>query len=141
MNQITKNFTLDELTHSNTAKARGIANQPGSVEIANLRKLTINLLQPLRDRYGKPMRVNSGYRSTEVNRLVGGVPTSQHTKGQAADISCDNPRELLMLLISSGLNFDQAILYDDGRNNFLHLSFNEVGNRKQVLYSKGTKPL
>ncbi|WP_352422263.1 D-Ala-D-Ala carboxypeptidase family metallohydrolase [Proteiniphilum sp.] len=140
MSRITKNFTLDELTHSNTAKARKIPNQPGKVEKENLVKLAIGLLQPLRDLYGKPMVVNSGYRSPEVNKLVGGVPASQHTKGQAADISCQSPRELQKLLIKSGLPFDQAILYDDGRNNFLHLSFNEGKNRKQVLYSKGTRP-
>ncbi|MEA4918153.1 D-Ala-D-Ala carboxypeptidase family metallohydrolase [Proteiniphilum sp.] len=140
MTRITKNFTLEELSHSNTAKAKNIPNEPGTVEKANLVKLAICLLQPLRNLYGKTMVVNSGYRSPEVNRLVGGVPTSLHMQGKAADISCENPRELQKLLVRSGLPFDQAILYDDGRNNFLHLSFNEGKNRKQVLYSKGTRP-
>lgn len=137
--QISENFTLEELKHSNTAVARKMKNEPGATETANLYKLVENLLQPLRNLYGKPMIVNSGYRSPEVNKAVGGVATSQHMKGQAVDISCANPRALQKLLISSGLPFDQAILYDDRRNNFLHLSFAEGKNRKQVLYSKGTK--
>lgn len=140
MTQITKNFTFEELCHSNTAVAKGMKNIPGDTETTNLYKLAQKLLQPLRDLYKKPIVISSGYRSFEVNKRVGGVPNSQHTKGQAADLSVENPRELLLLLTESGLLFDQAILYDDGRNYFLHLSYAEGKNRNQVLYSKGTKP-
>ncbi|MDR2002656.1 MAG: hypothetical protein LBQ74_06465 [Prevotella sp.] len=83
--------------------------------------------------YNEPSIINSGFRSQETNKAVGGVPNSQHTKGQAADVQVKDPRKLLATLLKSSLDFDQAILYQDGRNNFLH-------NRKQVLYSKGTKP-
>jgi uncharacterized protein YcbK (DUF882 family) len=138
--QITKNFTLEEMTHSNTAVANGIKNIPNKEQIGNLETLAIKLLQPLRDIYGKPMAINSGFRNPQVNKLVGGVATSHHLVGKAADIRVDNPRRLQQELIKSGLDFDQAILYDDGRNYFLHLSYNEGRNRRQVLYSKGTKP-
>ena len=139
MTQLTKNFTLEELSHSNTAKAKGINNTPSEKEIDCLRLLAVRLLQPLRDAYNEPFIINSGYRSPETNKAVGGVPNSQHTKGQAADIQVKEPRKLLTKLLEIGLDFDQAILYQDGRNNFLHLSYNSGRNRKQVLYSKNTK--
>jgi len=138
--QITKNFTIEELCHSNTAVARGIKNIPDEVQTENLKTLAINLLQPLRDIWGKPMAVNSGFRSEETNKAVGGVSNSQHKEGKAADIRVDNPRKLQQTLVNSGLEWDQAILYDDGRNYFLHLSYNKGKNRKQKLFSKGTKP-
>jgi len=138
--KITNNFTFEELIHSNTAKAKEIDNFPNSEQTDNLRKLAVRLLQPLRDIFGLPMVVSSGFRSEATNKAVGGVKNSQHMKGQAADISVKEPRKLLAILLESGLDFDQAILYDDWRNNFLHLSYNSGHNRKQVLYSKGTKP-
>lgn len=138
--QITRNFTLEELSHSNTAVARGIENVPDVQQQLNLTALAKRLLQPLRDIYNEPFIINSGFRSQETNKAVGGVPNSQHTKGQAADVQVKDPRKLLIALLKSGLDFDQAILYQDGRNNFLHMSYNSGHNRKQVLYSKGTKP-
>lgn len=138
--QITKNFTLEELSHSNTAVARGIENVPDVQQQLNLTALAKRLLQPLRDIYNEPFIINSGFRSQKTNKAVGGVQNSQHTKGQAADVQVKDPRKLLAALLKSGLDFDQAILYQDGRNNFLHMSYNSGHNRKQVLYSKGTKP-
>ena len=137
--KLTKNFTLEERSHYNTAKAKGFENKPNPEQIEELRKLCVNLLQPLRDIYSEPMIISSGYRSPIVNKAVGGVANSQHMKGQASDVTVKDPRKLLATLLSSGLDFDQAILYQDGRNNFLHLSYNSGKNRKQVLYSKGTK--
>lgn len=139
MTQITQNFTFEELIHSNTAKAKNISNVPNEIQKGCLLRLAIDLLQPLRNVYKKPMVINSGFRSEEVNKLVGGVPNSQHTKGQACDVRVEDPRELLEVLLKSNLAFDQAILYQDGKNNFLHISYNFNNNRKQVLYSKGTK--
>lgn len=139
MERITKNFTMEEMSHSNTAKNLGISNVPNWQAKENLRILATVLLQPLREHYGKPMIVSSGYRNQEVNRVVGGVRNSQHIEGKAVDIKCENPRLLLKILINTKLMFDQAILYDDGKNNFLHLSFNAGKNRMQVIYSKGTK--
>ena len=84
--QLTKNFTLEELVHSDTANAKGIDNTPTQEIIDNLKELAENVLQPIRDKWGKPLTVNSGYRCKELNKAVGGVSTSQHQKGKAADI-------------------------------------------------------
>lgn len=131
--KLSNNFTLAEMSHSNTAKARKMENIPNAEQVENLRQLVVHLLQPLRDIYKEPFIINSGFRSQEVNKAVGGVSNSQHTKGQAADVQVKNPRKLLDTLLKSGLVFDQAILYPT----FLHLSYNKVKNRNQVLYSKG----
>lgn len=136
MTQLTKNFKLSEFTRSKTAKDKGIDNTPSVEVIANLTTLATDLLQPLRDLYGKPMSVNSGYRSVELNNAIpNSSSTSQHVKGMAADIRCESPLELLKTLKNSKLEFDQAILYPT----FLHLSYGETRNREQILYSKSYK--
>jgi uncharacterized protein YcbK (DUF882 family) len=84
-----KYFTIKELTRTSTGKP----NVPGSAETANLTNLVEKVLDPLREAYGKPIRVNSGYRSMAVNMAVGGAATSQHLKGEAADITAGNPSE------------------------------------------------
>lgn len=135
--KISKNFELREFTESSTAKLKGIANNPGINEVKAIENLVTKLLQPLRELYNKPMRINSGYRCPELNKAVGGVPTSQHVKGEAADIRTDNPRELFNLVRNSGLSFDQLILYPT----FVHISFRSKDtNRNQVLYAKGVQP-
>lgn len=134
--KISKNFTWEELIHSNTAKRSGIKNTPNEQQSESLRVLTLELLQPLRDIYNEPFIINSGFRSPETNKAVGGAAASQHMKGEAADISVKNPRQLLQTLHQSGLEFDQAILYPT----FLHLSYKKEKNRKQTLYAKGVKP-
>ncbi|MCD7931386.1 MAG: D-Ala-D-Ala carboxypeptidase family metallohydrolase [Tannerellaceae bacterium] len=133
---LTINFSLDEFTHSGTAQRYGIENEPDKDEIENLRRLCVSVLQPLREKYGKPLYINSGYRCPELNKIVGGVATSQHVYGEAADVRCDNSRKLLATLLNFGLDFDQAILYPD----FLHISYREGMNRKQILYAKGVQP-
>lgn len=134
--QLTKNFTLEEMVRSNTAVSQGIDNIPEEEQVENLKKLCTRLLQPLRDIVQMPFNINSGFRCPFLNKAVGGVPTSQHTKGQAADVRVANPRGLLTELLKSDLDFDQAILYPT----FLHLSYNSGHNRKQVLYAKGVQP-
>lgn len=129
-NQLTKNFTLSELTSSKVATSKSIDNTPDDRAKENLANLAKNLLQPLRDRYGEPLTINSGYRSTVLNREVGGVTTSQHINGEAADVACSDPKLLLTHLRNSRLTFDQAILYPT----FLHLSLKRVGvNRRQII--------
>ena len=121
---------MAEFCKSETAARRGIRNEPGPAEREAIYQLVTRLLQPLRNLYGKPMRINSGYRCAELNQAVGGVPTSQHRKGEAADMACQSPRTLLNVLKKSGLDFDQAILYPT----FLHLSLKKEGNnRKQII--------
>lgn len=134
--KLTNNFRLIEFTVSATAIARRIKNEPNEAQIDNLRVLCSRLLQPLREIYNEPFNINSGFRCIELNKAVGGVANSQHTKGQAADVRVKDPRKLLTELLKSGLIFDQAILYPT----FLHLSYNSANNRKQVLYAKGVNP-
>lgn len=129
MTQISKNFKLYEFLRSDTALQKGIKNEPGGRERLALINLVTKLLQPLRDMYGKPMSINSGYRSIELNRAVGGAVNSQHTKGEAADVRC-NPSELVACLKKSGLDYDQCIQYPT----FVHLSLKLEGmNRKQYF--------
>lgn len=130
---ISRDFTWEELTYSRMAVENGLDNYPPIEARVALRELVKRLLQPLRIIYGAPIAITSGYRSPEVNRLVGGVPSSQHVKGEAADCYVPDIYKLLDVLKKSGLPFDQAILYR--KKHFLHLSLkaNEV-NRFQVLY-------
>lgn len=130
---LSEHFTLEELTYSRTAVENAIANEPPAQVRASLQHLVGCLLEPLRQLYKKPIAILSGYRNKEVNRLVGGVATSQHVKGEAADCyTPEGPEKLLELLMRSGLPFDQAILYK--RRRFLHLSLKQFGkNRMQVL--------
>lgn len=131
--QLTKNFTLEEMTVTNT----GLPNVPNKMHITNMIMLATMLLQPVRDLYGNPMHINSGFRSPEVNKAVNGSSTSGHMKGQAADVRTPDPRQLFNLVRNSGLSFDQLILYPT----FVHMSFRSPSaNRKQVLYAKGVKP-
>ena len=130
---LSEHFTLEELTYSRTAVENAIANEPPAQARASLQHLVNCLLEPLRQLYKKPIAILSGYRNKEVNRLVGGVATSQHVKGEATDCyTPEGPEKLLELLMRSGLPFDQAILYKHRR--FLHLSLKQSGrNRMQVL--------
>lgn len=127
-------FTLHELTYSATAAARGIPNTPPPEAVSALRALADNVLDPLRRAWGRPIVVNSGYRSAPLNKAVGGVPTSQHLKGQAADItagSTQDNRALFDLCRRLALPFDQLILEKGGQ--WLHISHKTTGNRHQTL--------
>lgn len=137
MSKISKNFTWAEFEKSDTAKRLGILNVVSSFEVRdNILELVDKVLQPLRDAWGKPITINSGYRCEKLNKAVGGVPTSQHTKGQAADCGVDDPLALARLLLDLGLEFDQAIVYPT----FLHISHKADGeNRNQLLYNKSYK--
>ena len=135
--QISKDFSWSEFEKSDTAKKYGILNVVSTFEVRdNIIALVENVLQPLRDAWGKPLTINSGYRCPKLNEKVGGVPTSQHVKGQAADVGCDDPLKLARLVRDLGLEYDQMILYP----NFLHLSYRDDGeNRMQLLYNKSYK--
>lgn len=130
--RLSEHFTLEELSYSGTGVENGIDNTPGEEAYGRLEHLVSSLLEPLRRVYGKPIAVTSGYRCEEINRLVGGVAGSQHTRGEAADCYVTDAGELLAVLRRSGLEFDQAIHYR--KRNFLHLSLKRCGtNRMQVL--------
>lgn len=129
-----KHFTLGELCASSTADAHGIKNTPPLQESGNLKALAEQVLDPLREWYGKPVYVNSGYRCPQLNRLVGGVPGSQHLKGEAADITAGSKEENRKLFeyIKGHLEFDQLI--DEKDFAWVHVSYKRSGeNRKQTL--------
>lgn len=131
--RLSENFTLEEFTYSRVAVANGLENVPNPAALNALKKLVTYLLQPLRCRYGNTIAITSGYRNEAVNLLVGGVKNSQHTLGEAADCYiAEGPEKLLEVLKESGLAFDQAILYR--KKKFLHLSYREGYNRRQILY-------
>jgi uncharacterized protein YcbK (DUF882 family) len=127
---LSKDFFEEEFVKSATANTLHIPNEPTAEQRANLQRLVTKLLQPLRDLVARPLTINSGYRCLALNTAVGGQPSSQHTKGEAADVSGLDPKTLLGTLLKSGLVFDQAIVYPT----FLHLSYREGKNRKQVLF-------
>ena len=131
MKQLSKNFSLIEFTRSRTATANGIDNTVPAELIVNIQALVDNVLQPLRNLYGKPISFNSGYRCPELNNAVGGVPTSQHKKGEAGDLTCENVKTLFDTLVNNDIDFDQAIFYR--KKNFLHVSYSREVNRKEII--------
>ena len=135
---LSNNFTLNELTKSQTATRKGIDNEPGTVEIENLIHLAKTILQPVREHFGKPVMISSGYRSPELCEAIGSSAKSQHAKGEAADFeihSIDNKE--LAAWISANCDFDQLILefYVDGDPNsgWVHCSSSMESSRKQML--------
>lgn len=136
--RISKNFTLEELTASATAKAKGIRNEPGQTDIVNLCGLVHNVLQPLRKWWGKEVKIGSGYRSLALNRAVGGVANSQHMKGEAADLCIDEDMEKARAwfqYIKQHCEFDQLIMEHNSKGTYwVHVSYKCDGNnRKQVI--------
>ncbi len=130
MMNLTKNFTLEELTVTNS----GLDNTPNCEEIGRLRVLCEKVLQPLRELYGKPIIVNSGFRSQAVNKAVGGAKNSQHAFGEAADITGGNAKEneILYNLVKNNFIFDQLI--DEHNFRWVHISYTtRYPNRNQVL--------
>lgn len=137
--KLSENFNLSEFTKSNTAKRNNIVSQynPPSFVIANLKDLTKYLLQPLRNGIGHNLTVSSGYRSKKVNELIGGAESSQHSKGQAADLkntkgsNIDIVREVL----AQNLPFDQMIIEFGTflRPSWIHLSYSKGNNRYMIL--------
>lgn len=112
---ISQHFTLEELTHSQTAARRGIDNRPPESVLVNLRDVLCPGLEQVRALLGKPILISSGYRSPEVNRAVGGSRTSAHMTGLAADINCPGltPAALAHIIKASDIEFDQLILEFD----------------------------
>ena len=143
--RISKNFTLAELTKSNTATRLGICNTTAKEGIHKLRLLATELLQPLRNAVG-PLRVTSGYRYESLNKAIGGSNKSQHTKCEAVDLQfvkrgrMDNMR-IFNAIISQVLEFDQCILEfggatansDSDNPDWINISWKVTENRKQIL--------
>jgi hypothetical protein len=136
--QLTSNFTLKELTVSETATRKGLDNTPSEAIIANLKTLVETILQPVREHYGKSIKVNSGYRSPEVNASVGGSKTSDHCKGQAADIEIAGVANGdLAKYIADNFKFTQIILefYTQGvpDSGWVHVSYDPSNLKCETL--------
>ena len=140
--QLSKHFKLEEFEKSMTATRKGIENKAGSGEIKNLTDLCYGVLEPVRAKFDKPIIITSGYRSPELCEAIGSKATSQHTKGEAVDFEIAGVSNLQVALwLTNNVNFDQCILefWKEGEPNsgWVHCSFKEGSNRKQVLIYSG----
>ena len=136
--QLTENFSLNEMIKSETALRNGIDNTPSEEIVKNLRQLCERVLQPIRTKYGKGVKVNSGYRSPNVNAAVGGSRTSDHCRGQAADIEIPGISNYeLAKFIEKNFEFTQLILefYTPGipDSGWVHVSYNPADLKRQSL--------
>ena len=144
MEKFSNNFTYEELVNSPTANRLKINNTPNKQQKESLRKLAVEILQVIRDEYGKPIIVTSGFRCDKLNKAVGGAKNSQHTKGEAADIRSvsdsikDNKEifDLILRLQKEGkIKFGQLI--DEYNYNWVHVSLPRIGKtNNQVLHIK-----
>ncbi len=137
MVRLSKNFSLQEYTKSQTALRLGIDNNPSDEHLAKTKALFDNVVQPVRDNFGVTV-INSGYRGPKLNEAIGGSKNSQHCKGEAVDIECPGTSNYdVAVWIKDNLDFDQLILefYTPGilDSGWVHVSFIESGNRKSVL--------
>ena len=136
--QLSNNFTLNELTKSQTATRKGIDNEPGTAEIENLIHLAKTILQPVREHFGKPVMISSGYRSPALCEAIGSSAKSQHAQGEAADFEINGIDNVdLAAWISRNCDFDQLILefYDnvDPNSGWIHCSSKKESSLKQIL--------
>jgi hypothetical protein len=136
--ELSKSFTLNELTKSQEATRLGIENIPNKEQIQNLKILCEKILQPLRDYYGMPVSISSGYRSVALCEAVGSSSKSQHTKGQAADLEIFGvANKDVSDFIVQNLDYDQCILEfwneNEPNSGWIHCSYSISGNRKQYL--------
>lgn len=136
-------FTIKELTASDTAKARKIDNTPSESVKVNLNRLVENVLDPLREKWGKPIHVNSGYRCPALNKAVGGSKTSDHLYGQAADITAINAdrkkriemnKELFALVAELDLPYKQLI--DESGYTWIHVSYQQNSSKHEIKHLK-----
>jgi zinc D-Ala-D-Ala carboxypeptidase len=136
--KLTENFSLEEMTKSQTGERKKIDNTPTQTEIDNLKLLCENVLEKIRAHFKSPIMVNSGFRGPKLNKAIGGAKNSQHMSGQAADIEIPGfDNKSVFDWIKDNLEFDQLILEfhkpgipDSG---WVHVSWNSKGNKKQVL--------
>ena len=148
MEQITKHVSLKEVSKSNTATRLGIDNTPKGSHLENIKKLCEAIFEPLREWAGVPIKISSGYRSEALNRAIGGSNTSQHCAKNGAALDLDNDgstvtNKMIFEYIRKNLPFDQLIFEfgTDSNPDWVHVSYNEGKNRKQVLraYKQGNK--
>jgi hypothetical protein len=137
--QLSKNLSLAEVMRSETAKRKGISNMPTPEHIENFKKLAENVFQPIREHFGVPIHISSGYRSKALNTAIGGSLSSQHCKGEAIDIDMDGTtitNKQIFDFVKDNVNFDQMIweFGTDANPDWVHVSYNSDGpQRKQIL--------
>ena len=136
--KLTANFSVLELTKSQTAERKGIDNTPSTEHQENLKSLCVNVLQPVRDHFSRVVSISSGYRSPELCTAIGSKITSQHAKGEAADFEIFGvSNKELADYINENLDYDQLILEywkeSDPNSGWVHCSYTNGSNRKQYL--------
>lgn len=139
--QISKHLSLAEVSRSETAKRKGINNTPSGEHLDNFKKLAENVFEPIREHFGVPIHISSGYRSKELNAAIGGSATSQHCSGEAIDIDMDGSASgvtnaQVFNFIKDNLNFDQLIweFGSSANPDWVHVSYESTGKqRKQIL--------
>ncbi len=137
---ISEHISFEEATVSPTALRLGILNNPTPEILESMKAVADHCFEPMRNWYGKPLKVNSFYRCPALNKAVGGSPTSQHAKGEAIDISAGSKSENKKLFewAKANLIFDQLIFEygDDSGPDWVHISFKKGNNRNQTLVIK-----
>lgn len=137
--QLSKNLSLAEVIRSETAKRRGVSNMPTDAHIANFKLLAEKVFQPIRDHFGVPIHISSGYRSAALNKAIGGAASSQHCTGEAIDIDMDGTsvtNAQIFNYIKDNLEFDQLIweFGTDSNPDWVHVSYESTSKqRKQIL--------
>jgi len=140
--KLSDNLSLQEVTKSATAKRLGISNDPNAEHLENLRLTALNIFQPCREHFGKPIAVTSGYRSKALNTAIHGSLSSQHCKGQALDLDAQVYGGLtnkeLFNYIKDNVDFDQLIweFGNDSEPDWVHVSYNGAMNRAEILKAK-----
>ena len=139
--QLSKHLSLAEVSRSETAKRKGINNTPSGEHLENFKKLAENIFEPIREHFGVPIHISSGYRSKELNSAIGGSATSQHCSGEAIDIDMDGSASgvtnaQVFNFIKDNIQFDQLIweFGSDSNPDWVHVSYETTGKqRKQIL--------
>jgi len=136
--KISQHLTLAELIRSESAKRLGISNMPIQEHIENLKGLAENIFEPIRNHFGSPIYISSGYRSQKLNAAIGGSMNSQHSRGMAIDIDMDGTdiKNSAIFEYAKTLPFDQLIWEFGTKDNpdWVHISYSPL-NRKQILYA------
>jgi len=138
---LSKHFTLHEMTVSQTASRKGIDNTPGDSEIVALKTLCEKVLDPIRVHFDRPVIVTSGFRSVRLNKAIGGSSTSQHCKGEAADFTVPGVSNYeLCKWMERNLNYDQLI-YEYGESGWVHSSYREPFRNMELTKRRGSRYL
>ena len=139
--KLSEHLDLVEVTRSNEAKRKGISNEPTAEHLENFKKLAENVFEPIRKHFGVPIHISSGYRSSALNKAIGGASSSQHCTGEAIDIDMDGTtngvtNKMVFDYIKNNLSFDQLIFEFGTKDapDWVHVSYESTGKqRKQIL--------